>query len=140
MGQALSKHPGGRPSIYSRAVLDTTQDYITNYENHGHSVPTIAGLCQVIGMSRDLAYKWMEDESKKEFFYMVSRIMTAQEHKLIEGGLNNTYNSSVTKLMLSKHGYTDSQDKQGVSVNVTINRGSTEIEVKGQTLTIDNDA
>lgn len=35
--------------------------------------------------------------------------------------------------------WTQDQDKQGLSVNVTINRGTTEVEVKGQTLEIDHD-
>ena len=35
--------------------------------------------------------------------------------------------------------WTDNQDKQGLSVNVTINRGNTEIEVNGQTLDVEYD-
>lgn len=138
MAQALSNHSGGRPPKYSKAILDKTQDYITNYENYGDVVPTIAGLSKAIEISRDLAYKWMEDPRKKPFLYMCSRIMTEQECKLVNGGLEGKYNSNVVKLMLSKHGYTDSPEKQGLSVNVTINRGDTEIEVGGQKLTIED--
>lgn len=38
-----------------------------------------------------------------------------------------------------RQNWTQDQDKQGLSVNVTINRGSTEIEINDSKLTIDNE-
>jgi hypothetical protein len=139
MGQALSKHPGGRPTKYSKAILDTTMDYIANYESYGDTVPQIAGLAQVLETNRETIHRWIKEDDKKEFSNMVSKILSAQERALVNGGLGNKYNSGITKLILSKHGYTDTQDKQGLSVNVTINRGTTEIEVNDNKLTIDNE-
>ena len=124
-------HPGGRPTKYCQAILDTTYDYITNYESYGDTVPQIAGLAQALEITRETVHQWINDESKKEFSDMVSRILSSQERTLVNGGLNNKYNSGITKLILSKHGYTDSQDKQGVTVNVVINDKA--IEVVGET-------
>lgn len=139
MGQALNKHPGGRPTKYNRALLDNSLAYINNYEQFGHKVPSIAGLAQVIETDRETLHRWAKDESKKEFSNIYRRLMTAQELALTNNGLDGTYNSNITKMMLTKHGYSDSQDKQGLTVNVTVNRGTTEIEVQGETLDIPND-
>lgn len=138
MGQSLKKHPGGRPTKYSKAILDNAVAYINNYQQFGHKVPSIAGLAQVIETDRETLHRWANEQDKPEFSNIYRRLMTAQELALTNNGLDGTYNSNITKMMLSKHGYTDSQDKQGLSVNVTINRGTTEIEVQGQTLEIDN--
>lgn len=138
MGQSLKKHPGGRPTKYNRALLDTTVDYLKTWKEKGHKVPSIAGLAQVIDTDRETIHRWAKDETKKEFSNIINKLLSYQELALVDNGLDGTYNPTVTKLMLSKHGYTDSQDKQGLTVNVTINRGSTEIEVDGQTLEIDN--
>lgn len=138
MGQALSKHPGGRPTKYNRAILDTMQDYISNYKALGHKIPSIAGLAQVLDCDRETLTVWSEHEDKPEFSSMYRKLQRAQEFALTENGLDGTYNSNITKLILSKHGYSDNQDKVGTQVNVTIKRGETEVEVGGQTMTIDN--
>lgn len=138
MGQALSKHPGGRPTKYNRAILDTTQDYITNYENYGDVLPQVAGLAQVLDVTRETVIQWCNDESKPEFSYMVSKILSAQERKLLNGGLESRYNSSVTKLLLTKHGYSEKQDNQGVTVNIVLNDKPMSVDVTDNTLTIDS--
>jgi len=139
MTQALKKHPGGRPTIYNKALLDKTVEYLTNWQDQGHKVPSIAGLAQVLDCDRETIHRWYKDESKTEFSNIINKLLSYQEHALVDNGLDGTYNATITKLMLSKHGYTDSQDKQGVSVNVIIKRGGEEIEVKGQTLTVGKD-
>lgn len=138
MGQSLKKHPGGRPVKYNRAILDKTMDYMDNYESYGDVIPQIAGLAQALEITRETIYQWINDDGKKQFSDMCRRVLSSQERKLVNGGLENKYNANVVKLMLSKHGYTDSDNKQGLSVNVTINRGNSEIEVNGQTLAIED--
>lgn len=139
MSQSLKKHPGGRPTKYNRAILDQTMDYLENYETFGDVVPQIAGLAQVIGTTRETIHAWLNDETKKEFSHMVSKVMSAQERTLVNGGLGNKYNSGITKLILSKHGYSDSDNKQGVSVNVIINDKPVEVVVNDKTLEIEGD-
>jgi hypothetical protein len=53
---------------------------------------------------------------------------------LTNNGLDGTYNAKITTLMLSKHGYTDNDNKQGVSVNVILNDKPVEIVVNDKTL------
>ena len=139
MGQSLKKHPGGRPTKYNRAILDKAWAYIDDYKEYGDKVPSIAGLAQVVDCDRETLHRWNNEEDKPEFSNILNKLQRAQERALTNNGLDGTYNSKITTLMLSKHGYSDSQDKQGVSVNVTINRGATEIEVSGQTLEVSDD-
>lgn len=137
--ESIDKHPGGRPTKYCPEIITKTIDYLTNYKDYGDVIPQLAGLAHHLNITRETVNKWLNDKNKKEFSDICRKVLGAQERALVNGGLESRYNSNITKMMLSKHGYTDSQDKQGVSVNVTINRGSTEIEVQGQTLEIDNE-
>lgn len=132
MSQALSKHPGGRPSKYTRALLDTTVDYLTNWKAQGHKVPSIAGLAQLLDCDRETIHRWSKDETKPEFSNIINKLMSYQELALVDNGLDGTYNPTVTKLMLSKHGYSDSDNKQGVTVNVVINDKPVEVVVQGE--------
>lgn len=132
--QTLSKHPGGRPTKYNKEVLIKTQDYLINYDSYGDVVPTIAGLSQVLDIARETTIQWLNDESKQEFSYMCKRLLTSQESKLVNGGLTSGLNSNIVKLMLSKHGYSDNDKNQGVTVNVVINDKPVTIEVQGETL------
>ena len=138
MGQSLKKHPGGRPTKYSRQVLDTTMDYLQNYESYGDVVPTKAGLAKILDCDRETINVWGESDDKPEFSRMYRKLMAYQEHSLVNNGLTGKYNSNVTKLMLSKHGYSDT-DKTDSQIVININRDTTTLETKGQTLTIDHD-
>ena len=92
-----------RPTIYTKAFLKTAYDYI---ENCPDIVPTVVGLCLHIGIAKSTAYKWVDD-GKVEFSDILEFISNLQERKLIEGGLTNEFNSAISKMMLTKHGYTD---------------------------------
>ena len=76
-------------------------------------------------------------EEYKEFSDALSMIHTSQEAGLLNNGLTGKFNAHITKLVLSKHGYNDNQDNQGISI--TINRNNTEITKDKQTLTIEHD-
>lgn len=134
MAQAISKHPGGRPTKYNRAILDNSLAYINNYAQYGHKVPSIAGLAQVLDTDRETLHRWSNEKDKPEFSNIYRRLMRAQELALTNNGLDGTYNSNITKMMLSKHGYSDNDKNQGVTVNVVINDKPVTIEVQGETL------
>ena len=69
--------------------------------------PVSAGLALVLGLSRETLRLWSKDEDKKEFFGILERINQKQECVLLDNGLNGTFNSNITKLVLGKHGYHD---------------------------------
>lgn len=103
--------PGGRPTKCTPEMLKKTRDYIDNYEGYGDLVPSVAGLCVEIGISRETAHKWRREEEKyPEFAGMLMEMLSVQERKLLSGGLGGHMNSNITKLMLCKHGYSDKQE------------------------------
>jgi len=137
----IKKHPGGRPTKYNPEIIRKAKDYIENYESYGDIIPSIAGLCQEIDLHRDTVHTWAKDKNKKQFSDIIKALSYAQERKLLNGGLNSEFNSAITKLVLSKHGYTDNpqanQASSGITVNV--NRGGVVLEHGGQTLAISTD-
>jgi hypothetical protein len=102
---------GGRPSKYTPEILEKTKDYVAGgYLQEGEPFPMIAGLALVIGVSRDTCFTWANDEDKPEFSDLIEALMAKQEKTLSIGGITNEYNSTITKLMLGKHGYSDKVD------------------------------
>ena len=101
---------GGRPSKYSEELLEKARDYADNFEEYGDLIPTVAGLACELKVSRETIYDWASHEDKKEFSDIVCDIMSSQERKLVNGGIGNTFNAMITKLMLSKHGYSEKQE------------------------------
>jgi hypothetical protein len=104
----------GRPTTYSEEMLDEAEAYLTNYELiHEHAIPSVAGLCQVIGRARSTVYKWAGEEGKEEFSDMLDRINEKQQVVLFSEGLKGNFNAALAKLALTKHGYSDKQELSG---------------------------
>lgn len=100
-----------RTSEYSPEVLEAAEDYVSGgWSEAGDLVPTVAGLAIEIGKSRETCYEWATHDDKAEFSDILTRIREIQERKLINGGLGNIFNPAVTKMMLTKHGYSDKQE------------------------------
>lgn len=100
----------GRPSIYSEEKLETAKDYILNHADYGDVIPSVVGLAVALGTHRDTIYDWAKQEDKKEFSDIVKCLSTNQERKLLNGGLDNSFNPTIAKLLLGKHGYSDKQE------------------------------
>lgn len=92
-----------RPTDYTEELLDKAQDYLENCPDVVH---TVVGLCIHIGIAKSTCYRWIE-EGNLEFKDIVDSVAALQEKKLVTNGLTNEFNASITKLMLTKHGYTD---------------------------------
>ncbi len=50
-------------------------------------------------------------ELRTEFSDILENILTDQAKRLINGGLYNKFNSTITKLMLTKHGYVERSEQ-----------------------------
>lgn len=99
-----------RPTDYNEEILAKALEYVQNHEQYGDVVPTISGMACEIGVSRETLYAWSKDKEKPEFSDILSRVMENQERKLVNGGLAGGFNPAVTKMMLTKHGYSDKQE------------------------------
>jgi len=108
----IAKHAGGRPSAYSQESLEIARDYITAYKEHGHAVPSVAGLAVLLKVARSTIYEWSADPEKKEFSDILNTILAEQEQITLSNGLNGDFNATIAKLLLGKHGYSDKAETQ----------------------------
>lgn len=106
----------GRPTSYTPEVIAEAEQYLVDYrEKHGQVIPSVVGLCKVINRGKTTVYNWIDDKSdvyQVEFRDIVDKILEYQEIDLVSGGLSNAYNASISKLLLTKHGYSDKQETE----------------------------
>jgi hypothetical protein len=96
-----------RPTDYTPELVAKAWAYANGeWAEVGDPVPSVAGLACEIGVRRETCHAWAKDETK-EFSNILSKIAETQERQLLRGGLSSTFNAPITKMMLSKHGYSD---------------------------------
>ena len=115
-----------RPTKYNKDILEKAKEYLNGGWELYHAVPMIEGLAQVLDLHKDTIYAWESDKDKEEFSDVVKKIRQAQHIALLDKGLKGELNASITKLALTKHGYSDKQEStlQGpggtnLGINVT---------------------
>jgi len=116
--------PAGRPTLYNQEIIDKTLQYCQIYNTElDEVIPSIAGLSIYLDITRATVYEWAKDSDKPEFTYIVAKLLALQEKSLVKGGLTEDFNASITKLLLSKHGYSDTSH-----VDANVNSGLNEEE------------
>lgn len=106
----------GRPLEYEGDVtvkkaeqyLESCTAPIFNADSSGtlpKELPTIEGLALHLDIARTTVYDWKE--KYPAFSYIFEKVMANQSKKLVNNGLLGAYNSTITKVMLTKHGYHD---------------------------------
>jgi hypothetical protein len=126
--------PSGRLTDYSPEIVEKAWEYANGgWIKAGDKVPSVAGLACEIGMHRETCYDWARDKDKV-FSDILKAIAQKQERELLNNGLDGTFNPPITKMMLSKHGYSDATKQElsgpdGGAIPVEIKR--TIIDPKG---------
>src|SRR4051812_31303790 len=96
----------GRPSTYDPDEhLSGVAQYVELCKEK-QFLPTIEGLAVHLGVSRQTLYDWSDEKSVRyqpEFSDILEQLMAAQASQLVQNGLVNNYNPTITKLMLTKH-------------------------------------
>lgn len=129
--------PAGRPTDYCQEKVDLARQYLEGgWETDGDAVPQIAGLAIAMGIDRSTAYEWASHEDKEEFAYIFTRVQSLQERGLVNKGLTGDFNPAVTKMMLTKHGYSDKQETQLTGAN----GGPVQTETSFQFVGVDEDS
>lgn len=105
--------PGGRPSPYSLETLVQTKKYIdsckdTKRKNLTVRLPTIEGLAYYLKVHKDTVYTWRREHP--EFSDLIEELLAKQVDALINNGLAGTYNPTIAKVLLAKHGYAERQE------------------------------
>jgi hypothetical protein len=107
----------GRPSKFTKAAMDKAKRYLkTGYVEQEDPFPSRAGLACYLDIGRATVQRW--SEAHEEFRTLLDKIQTVQERMLLSGGLNGDFNSTIAKLVLTKHGYSDkSEVEQTVKID-----------------------
>lgn len=111
----------GRPTDYTPKIIEKAKAYIEGFEEYGHAVPSVVGLCKVLNRSRTTIYRWAKEEGN-EFSDILDAINENQELVTFNKSLTGEYNATIAKLLLGKHGYSDKSDQ-------TISGGDRPLEI-----------
>jgi hypothetical protein len=105
----------GRPTSYTPEIVEKAWAYANGgWEEAGDPVPSVAGMACEIGISRETCYAWAQDDDRA-FSDILRSIAKTQERQLLKGGLLGEYNAPITKMMLTKHGYSDKVEQDVTS-------------------------
>ena len=115
-----------RPTKLTTEIIRDVKGYMVMCAEKSR-LPTIEGLAFVLNLNKGTIQEWRkpyyptntqitETENQElvqlhtEFSALVDMMLNQQADQLIDRGLNETYNASITKLLLTKHGYRDAVD------------------------------
>lgn len=120
--------PAGRPPTYSEEIVLKAREYLDScideekqvvkqssekYEMFDNKlkvkIPTKGGLAVYLGVSRETLYAWAKEY--EEFSDIMEQMGAIQEERLINNGLSGDYNSTISKVLLTKHGYREGIDQ-----------------------------
>ena len=102
----------GRLTIYTPELVEKAWAYVNGgWIEACDPVPTVAGMACEIGVSRDTCYEWAKHDDK-EFSDILMKIAQTQERQLVKGGLMGDFNAPISKMMLTKHGYSDKLEQE----------------------------
>lgn len=117
----------GRPSLYTPELVEAAWGYVNGgWLSVGDKVPSVAGLACEIGVRRETCHAWAKDPDN-DFSNILSVIAEKQERVLVNNGLDGAFNAPITKMMLSKHGYSDRIENDVKIFNPTISGDDADI-------------
>ena len=109
-----------RPTKWSKALEIKAWEYVEGaWRDEGHAIPSVVGLCNILGVHRDTLYDWSTQEDKN-FSDILKVCNQNQELTLLNGSLSNDLNANISKLVLGKHGYSDKQETDVTSKGESI--------------------
>jgi hypothetical protein len=96
----------GRPTKLTDALIEKAAKYATkDYMLQSEVIPTIEGLAVYLDVSRSTIYNWKTEN--RDFLDILDGLMARQAKELFSNGLTGDFNPTITKLILTKHGYSD---------------------------------
>lgn len=109
---------GGRPTEYDDeirlkaieyvSICDDTEEDKENRIARKVRLPSIEGLAYYIKVNKDTIYEWCKVHP--EFSDVIDDLRAKQADRLLNNGLAGTYNPTIAKVLLTKHGYRDAVD------------------------------
>lgn len=97
----------GRPTKYNDELQEEADRYVYEWADMGDVVPSRVGLCCFLGINKSTSYEW--EKLYQAFSNTLGAVEALQERAALNGGLGNKMNSTIVKLVLANHGYSDKQ-------------------------------
>ncbi len=118
-------NPVGRPSKYNESLQTKADEYLYMLEELGHAIPSRAGLCCFLGIVKSTSQEWEKEHPR--FSATLKAVEVMQEHLALNGGITGGMNSTIVKLVLANHGYSEKQaidhsSKDGSMTPTTVER------------------
>jgi hypothetical protein len=103
----------GKAGILTPDLLDRMDRYLDErqWQDFHHVIPNLAAMCVLLGISSFTFRQWLDGDGSGEYrdritkFY--ARLMDEQQAVLLAGGLSGAFNSTIAKVLLSKHGFSE---------------------------------
>jgi len=109
----------GRPLEYNQEYVENAKKYLESCIDRpadkdsdikaSVKIPTKGGLARYLGVARETLYDWAS--KYKEFSDIMEDLGAEQEDRLINNGLSGSYNPTISKVLLTKHGYREGIDQ-----------------------------
>jgi len=99
----------GRKTLYTDELNEKAKEYVENYEEYNHPLPSVVGMAVVLKVAKSTLYQWAED-NRGDISDTLEFCNDYQHMELLHKGLKNEFNPTITKLALANHGYHDKQD------------------------------
>lgn len=74
-------------------------------------IPTLEGLAIVLGVHKETIQAWKKTHD--EFSVLIAELLHIQGERLVARGLSGDYNPTITKVLLTKHGYREGLEHTG---------------------------
>jgi len=118
-----------RPTDYNEEIQARADAYAEGgFIDAGDVVPSRAGLALDLNVSRSTLSNW---EKHPEFLGTLDKIAHLQERISLNGGLKGDLNSTIVKLLLANHGYSDKLQQDHTSSDNSMTPGPTMVELVG---------
>ena len=101
--------PAGRPQEYKPEMVEKVKQYmLLCQDEENQKLPNKGGLAVYLDVARETIYDWCS--KFPDFSDIVEKLFSMQEDSLINNGITGRYNASITKVILTKHGYREGID------------------------------
>ena len=99
----------GRPTKYNDEMVEKARAYIeSEYLSQADAIPSHPGMAKYLGVTRSTLYQWAEEH--EDFSDTLEQLMDEQHRLTLSGGIRGDFNSTISKLVLNNHGYSDKVD------------------------------
>lgn len=105
-----------RPTDCTPELIELARTYVEGgYKEAGDLIPSIVGMASFLGVARSSINLWAKDNRSEQFSDIFEQCSEKQEQSLLNGGLGGDFNPAITKMILTKHGYSDKLEQAHTS-------------------------